>query len=155
MKMALSNRKSDAQRLQGCKIKMDDSGNILIKRIAKANVYVKSGDGENAVANEILKVAPLKWTELFFQMTTANKLFLPKLFQIDMYPGCRRSAWAGQAGEVVWYEEVPAKRGEGAEEGLPGPEEAGVPGDYEDENVSLAKIPIDYIAIFVFLRYTY
>jgi len=42
---------------QGCKIKMDDSGNILIKRIAKANVYVKSGDGENAVANEILKVA--------------------------------------------------------------------------------------------------
>ena len=35
---------------------MDDSGNILIKRIAKANVYVKSGDGENAVANEILKV---------------------------------------------------------------------------------------------------
>ena len=72
-----------------------------------------------------------------------------------MHPGCRRSAWAGQAGEVVWYEEVPAKRGEGAEEGLPGPEEAGVPGDYEDENVSLAKIPIDYIAIFVFLRYTY
>ena len=60
MKMALSNPKSDAQRLQGCKIKMDDSGNILIKRIAKANVYVKSGDGENAVANEILKVSPLK-----------------------------------------------------------------------------------------------
>ena len=60
MKMALSNRKSDAQRLQGCKIKMDDSGNILIKRIAKANVYVKSGDGENAVANEILKVSPFK-----------------------------------------------------------------------------------------------
>ena len=45
---------------QGCKIKMDDSGNILIKRIAKANVYVKSGDGENAVANEILKVSPFK-----------------------------------------------------------------------------------------------
>ena len=60
MKMALSNPKSDDQRLQGCKIKMDDSGNILIKRIAKANVYVKSGDGENAVANEILKVGPFK-----------------------------------------------------------------------------------------------
>jgi len=41
---------------QGCKIKMDDSGNILIKRIAKANVYVKNTEGENAVANEILKV---------------------------------------------------------------------------------------------------
>ena len=36
---------------------MDDSGNILIKRIAKANVYVKNTEGENAVANEILKVA--------------------------------------------------------------------------------------------------
>merc|ERR1719189_2339035 len=42
---------------QGCKIKMDDSGNILIKRIAKANVFVKIPDSENAVANEILKVA--------------------------------------------------------------------------------------------------
>ena len=42
------------------RVKMDDSGNILIKRIAKANVYVKSGDGENAVANEILKVGPFK-----------------------------------------------------------------------------------------------
>merc|ERR1719449_277610 len=41
---------------QGCKIKMDDSGNILIKRIAKPNVYVKSGDGENAVSNEIVKL---------------------------------------------------------------------------------------------------
>jgi len=40
---------------QGCKIKMDDSGNILIKRIAKANVYVKNTEGENAVANEIIK----------------------------------------------------------------------------------------------------
>ena len=64
--MALSNRKSDAQRLQGCKIKMDDSGNILIKRIAKANVYVKSGDGENAVANEILKVGPFKVKSTIF-----------------------------------------------------------------------------------------
>jgi len=42
---------------QGCKIKMDDSGNILIKRIAKANVYVKTPTDENAVSNEILKVA--------------------------------------------------------------------------------------------------
>merc|ERR1719189_3197287 len=42
---------------KGCKIKMDDSGNILIKRIAKANVFVKIPDSENAVANEILKVA--------------------------------------------------------------------------------------------------
>merc|ERR1719412_1653064 len=68
---------------QGCKIKMDDSGNILIKRIAKANVYVKSGDGENAVANEILKVAggaleldkPVKLFDMKkFQQNVARKL---------------------------------------------------------------------------------
>ncbi len=36
---------NDGERIsffQGCKIKMDDSGNILIKRISKSNVYVKS-----------------------------------------------------------------------------------------------------------------
>lgn len=41
---------------QGCKIKMDDSGNILIKRIAKSNVYVKALTDENAVAPEIIKL---------------------------------------------------------------------------------------------------
>ncbi|XP_023342300.1 uncharacterized protein LOC111712024 [Eurytemora carolleeae] len=41
---------------QGCKIKMDDSGNILIKRIAKASVFVKALTEENAVAQEILKL---------------------------------------------------------------------------------------------------
>ena len=35
---------------------MDDSGNILIKRIAKANVFVKIPDGENAVSSEIVKL---------------------------------------------------------------------------------------------------
>ena len=38
---------------------MDENGNILIKRIAKTNVYVKitSGGGEdNAVSNDILKM---------------------------------------------------------------------------------------------------
>ena len=34
---------------------MDDSGNILIKRIAKSNIYVKNTEGETAVANEIIK----------------------------------------------------------------------------------------------------
>ena len=42
--------------LQGCKIKMDDSGNILVKRIAKSNVYVKNTTEENSIANDILKV---------------------------------------------------------------------------------------------------
>ena len=43
--------------LQGCKIKMDDSGNILIKRIAKSNVYVKTASpDDNAVSSDILKL---------------------------------------------------------------------------------------------------
>merc|ERR1712110_1042394 len=41
---------------QGCKIKMDDSGNILVKRIAKSNVYVKLTSEENAIASDILKL---------------------------------------------------------------------------------------------------
>merc|ERR1712045_566005 len=41
---------------QGCKIKMDDSGNILVKRIAKSNIYVKNTTEENSIANDILKV---------------------------------------------------------------------------------------------------
>ena len=42
---------------QGCKIKMDDSGNILVKRIAKSNVYVKTtSPDDNAVSAEILKL---------------------------------------------------------------------------------------------------
>ena len=35
---------------------MDDSGNILIKHIAKSNVYVKNTTEENSIANEILKL---------------------------------------------------------------------------------------------------
>eukprot|EP00093_Oithona_nana_P002349 02349.XXX_57302_29231_1 [CDS] Oithona nana genome sequencing. len=42
---------------QGCKVKMDDSGNILVKRIAKSNVYVvRNPSEENAIASEILKL---------------------------------------------------------------------------------------------------
>jgi hypothetical protein len=35
---------------------MDDSGNILVKRIAKSNVYVKNTTEENSISNDILKV---------------------------------------------------------------------------------------------------
>ncbi|XP_066247403.1 uncharacterized protein exp isoform X1 [Euwallacea similis] len=42
----------------GVKIKMDDAGNILIKRVSKCNVYIKNTgqDDENAIGNEILKL---------------------------------------------------------------------------------------------------
>ena len=37
---------------KGCKLKMDDSGNILVKRISMSNIYVKSTEDENAVSKE-------------------------------------------------------------------------------------------------------
>lgn len=46
-------------RFQGVKIKMDDAGNVLIRRYAKSNVYVKSTaanpNDETAIGAEILK----------------------------------------------------------------------------------------------------
>lgn len=40
----------------GCKLKMDDSGNILVKRLAKSAIYVKNTLEENSVSNDILKL---------------------------------------------------------------------------------------------------
>ena len=34
---------------KGCKLKMDDSGNILVKRLSRSNIYVKNTMEENAV----------------------------------------------------------------------------------------------------------
>jgi len=41
---------------QGAKIKMDESGNILIKRLSKSGVFVKDTVDESAVSNELLKL---------------------------------------------------------------------------------------------------
>lgn len=45
-----------AQIGQGCKIKMDETGNILIKRFSKHSIFVKNTIEENAVSNDILKL---------------------------------------------------------------------------------------------------
>ena len=37
---------------KGCKLKMDDSGNILVKRLSRSNIYVKNTMEENAVRAE-------------------------------------------------------------------------------------------------------
>ena len=42
--------------LQGFKLKMDDLGNILIKRLSKSPVYAKNTSEENALSNEIIKL---------------------------------------------------------------------------------------------------
>lgn len=45
--------------MQGVKIKMDDAGNILVRRYSKSNVYVKStanaSNEETAIGSEVLK----------------------------------------------------------------------------------------------------
>lgn len=45
---------------QGVKVKMDDQGNILVKRVSKCNVYVKStaaGPGEEtSIGSDVLKL---------------------------------------------------------------------------------------------------
>merc|ERR1711874_350213 len=41
---------------QGFKLKMDDLGNILVKRLSKSPVYAKNTSEENALSNEIIKL---------------------------------------------------------------------------------------------------
>nr|CAD7580012.1 unnamed protein product [Timema californicum] len=43
----------------GVKVKMDDEGNILVKRVSKSNVYVKitSAGEETSIGNDILKLS--------------------------------------------------------------------------------------------------
>lgn len=44
---------------QGVKVKMDDAGNIMVRRYSKSNVYVKSTASspseETAIGSEVLK----------------------------------------------------------------------------------------------------
>jgi len=72
---------------QGCKIKMDDSGNILIKRIAKSNVFVKPLTEENAVSPEILKLPLTTGLELDKPL----KLFDMKKFQQNVARELKRA----------------------------------------------------------------
>jgi len=72
---------------QGCKIKMDDSGNILIKRIAKSNVFVKALTEENAVSADILKLA----TPTGLELDKPLKLFDMKKFQQNVARELKRA----------------------------------------------------------------
>merc|ERR550519_3109183 len=60
----------------GCKLKMDDSGNILIKRLCKSCIYVKNTMEETAVSNDILKLP-----NGLLEMDKPFKLFDMKKFQ--------------------------------------------------------------------------
>jgi len=71
---------------QGCKIKMDDSGNILVKRIAKSNVYVQNTKDENAIANEIIKLP-----NGALELDKPVKLFDMKKFQQNVTKELKRA----------------------------------------------------------------
>ncbi|GLV43119.1 expansion [Carabus blaptoides fortunei] len=72
----------------GVKIKMDDAGNILIKRVSKCNVYVKNTgqDDENAIGNEILKLPGCA-----LEPEKPVKLFDMKKFQSNVNRELRRA----------------------------------------------------------------
>lgn len=81
---------------QGVKIKMDDAGNILVRRYSRNNVYIKStansSKDETAIGNEILKL-PNQTLEI----EKISKLFDIKKFQSNInrelkqaYPDRRR-----------------------------------------------------------------
>ena len=67
----------------GVKVKMDQDGNILVKRCSKTNVYVKGwlndAQAMNSVSNEIIKSNGL------LEMQKAVKLFDMKKFQTNVY----------------------------------------------------------------------
>lgn len=41
---------------QGAKVKMDESGNILLKRLSSSQVFVKNNPEESAVSNDAMKL---------------------------------------------------------------------------------------------------
>lgn len=41
---------------QGAKVKMDESGNILLKRLSSSQVFVKNAPEESAVSNDVMKL---------------------------------------------------------------------------------------------------
>ncbi|XP_022901222.1 uncharacterized protein [Onthophagus taurus] len=78
----------------GVKIKMDDAGNILIKRVSKCNIFIKNTglNGENAIGNDVLKLPACA-----LEPEKPFKLFDMKKFQSNInrelkvaYPDRRR-----------------------------------------------------------------
>ena len=65
---------------------MDDSGNILVKRIAKSNVYVKNTTEENSISNDILKVP-----NAALEQDKPCKLFDMKKFEQNISREMKRS----------------------------------------------------------------
>ncbi|ODM97844.1 Dwarfin sma-2 [Orchesella cincta] len=70
----------------GIKIKMDDAGNILIKRVSKNPVYVKACAEENAISNDVSKLS-----NGALEMDKPLKLFDMKKFASNVSRELRRA----------------------------------------------------------------
>ncbi|XP_069678538.1 uncharacterized protein exp isoform X2 [Periplaneta americana] len=72
----------------GVKVKMDDQGNILVKRVSKCNVYVKSTSTveETSIGNDVLKLP-----NCALEMEKPVKLFDMKKFQQNVNRELRRA----------------------------------------------------------------
>ena len=72
---------------QGFKLKMDDMGNILIKRLAKSQVYAKHTLEESALSNDIIKL-----TNGLLEFEKPFKLFDMKKFQQNVNRELKRQS---------------------------------------------------------------
>lgn len=72
----------------GVKVKMDDQGNILVKRVSKSNVYVKNTTAgeETSIGNDVLKLP-----NCALEMEKPVKLFDMKKFQQNVNRELRRA----------------------------------------------------------------
>ncbi|XP_067008896.2 uncharacterized protein exp isoform X2 [Anabrus simplex] len=73
----------------GVKVKMDDQGNILVKRVCKSNVYVKNPTAageETSIGNDVLKLP-----NCALEMEKPVKLFDMKKFQQNVNRELRRA----------------------------------------------------------------
>jgi len=73
---------------QGCKVKMDATGNILVKRLSRAPVFVKNTIEENSISNDILK---LPNTGLLDPPDKPFKLFDMRKFQQNVNRELKRA----------------------------------------------------------------
>ena len=82
---------------QGCRVKMDATGNILVKRLSRAPVFVKNTIEENSISNDILK---LPNSGLLDPPDKPFKLFDMRKFQQNVNREMKR-AYPDRSGSVA------------------------------------------------------
>lgn len=93
----------------GVKIKMDDGGNIMIKRVSKSNVYVKeiSGGDNSSVSSEIIRNNGLLELEKPVKVSQESGSRLSSV----LYGNCHPKAQPAQLSDDSWSPEWVGKQG--------------------------------------------